>query len=157
MALEFSFPELETEALLGSGQGSGRYGYRVSGDRGSYKVTGLREVRKALKQYGDETKTALKPANLEAAKIVAEKSKYFVPVRTGTLESTIRAIATVKSGKVRVGNAKVEYAGPIHFGWPSRLIKPQPFIYDALDDRIHEVISVYNAAIDELGKKYDLT
>ncbi len=155
--MEIRFPELETESLLGSGGGSGRYGYRVSGDRGTYKVTGLREVRKALKQYGDETKTALKPANLEAARVVAEKSKYFVPVRTGALESTIRALATTKSGKVRVGNAKVEYAGPIHFGWPARLIKPQPFIYDALDDRIDQVISVYNSAIDELSRKYDLT
>lgn len=155
--MEISFPELETESLLGSGGGSGRYGYRVGGDRGTYKVTGLREVRKALKQYGDETKTALKPANLEAARVVAEKSKYFVPVRTGALESTIRALATTKSGKVRVGNAKVEYAGPIHFGWPARLIKPQPFIYDALDDRIEQVLSVYNSAIDELSRKYDLT
>lgn len=155
--MELRFPDLETENLLAGGGGSGKYGYRVSGDRGTYKVSGLREVRKALKQYGDETKTALKPANLEAAKVVANKARYFVPIRTGALESTIRALATTKSGKVRVGNSKVEYAGPIHFGWPNRLIKPQPFIYDALDDRIGEVISLYNSAIDELSRKYDLS
>jgi len=43
--VELRFPDLETENLLADGGGSGRYGYRVSGDRGTYKVSGLREVR----------------------------------------------------------------------------------------------------------------
>lgn len=158
MAIEFRIPELDEASPEFLRGGSGKYGYRVGKDATTtLKLTGLKEVRKALKQYGDETKTALKPANLAAAKVVIEAANYTIPVKTGTLKATMRPLATNKSGKVRVGNAKVEYAGPIHFGWPARLIKPQPFIYEALDKRISEVIAVYNKAIDQLGEKYDLT
>jgi HK97 gp10 family phage protein len=157
MAIEFRIPELDEASPEFLRGGSGKYGYRVGKDATTtIKLTGLKEVRKQLKEYGDATKTALKPANLAAAKVVIAAANYTIPVLTGTLKSTMRPLATNKSGKVRVGNAKVEYAGPIHFGWPSRLIKPQPFIYEALDQRINEVISIYNSAIDELGRKYDL-
>jgi hypothetical protein len=159
--IEFSYSGvgLDVDSALGDIKGGrGTYGYRVSGNATkTISVTGLRETRRALKQYGDETKTALKPANLAAAKVVIAQANYLIPVRTGTLKSTMRPLATNKSGKIRVGNAKVEYAGPIHFGWPARAIKPQPFIYEALDERIDQVILIYNAAIDELGRKYDLT
>jgi hypothetical protein len=68
----------------------------------------------------------------------------------------MRAAATQTSGKVRVGNAAVPYAGAIHFGWPARRIKPQPFIYDTLDGRRQEIAALYRERIFQLVKKYDL-
>jgi hypothetical protein len=50
----------------------------------------------------------------------------------------------------------VPYAGPIHFGWPARQIKPNPFIYEVLDDRRQEVYAIYAQRISELIYKYDL-
>ena len=157
MAIEFRIPELDEASPEFLRGGSGKYGYRVGKDATTtLKLTGLKEVRKTLKKYGDETKTAFKPANLAAAKVVIEAANYTIPVRTGTLKSTMRPIATNKSGKVRVGNAKVEYAGPIHFGWPARNIKPNPFIYEVLDGRRQEVYALYSQRISELIFKYDL-
>ena len=68
----------------------------------------------------------------------------------------MRAASTMTSGKVRLGNSKVLYAGAIHFGWPARRIKPQPFIYDALDGRRNEVAQLYATRIDQLVRRYDL-
>jgi hypothetical protein len=68
----------------------------------------------------------------------------------------MRAAATMTSGKVRVGNAAVPYAGAIHFGWPARRIKPQPFIYDSLDGRRNAVAELYAERISGLVRKYNL-
>ena len=157
MAIEFRIPELDEASPEFLRGGSGKYGYRVGKDATTtLKLTGLKEVRKTLKKYGDETKTAFKPANLAAAKVVIEAANYTIPVRTGTLKSTMRPIATNNSGKVRVGNAKVEYAGPIHFGWPSRSIKPNTFLYEAIDARKSEVANRYAELVSDLIVKYDL-
>jgi hypothetical protein len=50
----------------------------------------------------------------------------------------------------------VPYAGPIHFGWPARNIRPNPFIYQVLDSRRDEVLKLYERRIDEIITKYDL-
>ena len=36
-------------------------------------------------------------------------------------------------------------------------IRPQPFLYDALDDRRRQVTDVYQKRVDGLIEKYDLT
>ena len=136
---------------------SGTYGYRIDSDRqGKVEIVGLRETQKALKALGDATKKELKPTHLKAAQIVVNGALRIAPVRTGALAASIRAAATMTSGKVRVGSAKVPYAGAIHFGWPARHIQPQPFIYDSLDGRRDAVANLYAERITQLVKKYDL-
>lgn len=136
---------------------SGTYGYRVTGGQGSkIQIAGLRETQKALKDLGDDCRNDLKPAHKEAAEVIVEGSKRYVPVRSGRLAGSIRALATRTSGKVRAGSAAVPYAGPIHFGWPARRIKPQPFIYDAMDERRQEVYDIYAARIYGLIDKHGL-
>jgi len=101
-----------------------------------------------------DTRDDMKATHKRAAAIVIAGAKRFVPVRTGRLAESIRDGSTQRMGRVRVGSASVPYAGPIHFGWPSRSIKPQPFIYDALDGRRDEVVRVYVQRIDSLTVKY---
>jgi hypothetical protein len=96
----------------------------------------------------------MKATHKKAAEIVIQGAKRFVPVVSGKLAASIRDGSTQRMGRVRVGSASVPYAGPIHFGWPARQIKPQPFIYDALDGRRNEVAAVYVKRIDELTVKY---
>lgn len=136
---------------------SGTFGFRLEGREGKEEIQGLREVQKALKQLGDATKKEMKSTHLKAAEIVVGASKRFVPIKTGALAQSIRAAAVQSGGRVRVGSASVPYAGPIHFGWPARSIKPQPFIYDALDTRRGEVARLYSERISELVTKYDLS
>lgn len=135
----------------------GTYGYRVTGGQGSkIQIEGLKETQKALASMSDDLKDEMKPTHKAAAEVIVEGSKRYVPVRSGRLATSIRAVATRTSGRVRAGSAAVPYAGPIHFGWPARRIKPQPFIYDAMDARRQEVYDLYARRIYGLIDKHGL-
>lgn len=133
--------------------GAGLYGFRLEG-RGAQQIEGLKEVNAALRSMSKATRDDMKETHKKAAAIVIDGAKRFVPVRTGRLAASIRDGSTQRMGRVRVGSASVPYAGPIHFGWPARAIRPQPFIYDALDGRRDEVVRVYVRRIDSLTVKY---
>ena len=133
--------------------GAGLYGFRLEG-RGAQQIDGLKEVNAALRSMSKASRDDMKETHKKAAAIVIDGAKRFVPVRTGRLAASIRDGSTQRMGRVRVGSASVPYAGPIHFGWPARAIKPQPFIYDALDGRRDEVVRVYVRRIDSLTVKY---
>ena len=138
---------------------TGTFGYRVEGVQGGIKVEGLSALQRDLRSFGgdlDLNKTEFLETNRKVAELVIEGSKRFVPVLSGALAESIRQASTKKSAKVRVGNAPVPYAGPIHFGWPARRIKPQPFFYDAIDGRRDEIKDRYEKLVDDLIKKYDL-
>lgn len=93
--------------------------------------------------------------NKAAAQPVAARAKDLVPYLTGSLSASIRATATQTSGAVLAGKSSVPYAGPIHFGWPGHGISPQPFLYDALDQRRDEVVDIYERRVEELVRKLD--
>lgn len=136
---------------------TGLYGYRLDKTRqGAQEIEGLKELQKQLRQIGDEAKNDMKPAHKRAAELVVLGAKRFVPVRTGALLESLRPFARQTAGVVRVGNASVPYAGPIHFGWPIRAIKPQPFIYDALDERRADVVRLYAERMDQIIAKHHL-
>jgi len=114
------------------------------------QVTGVPNFRAALRAFDEEQKKQLKAVHLKTAMIVYRSAALRVPVRTGKLKSTLRPAATATYGAVRIGGKRsAPYAGPIHFGWPSRPaaargwrggpIQPNPFLYDALDNRRDEV------------------
>jgi len=136
---------------------SGVYGYRVEKGRGGkIQIEGLKETQAALRAVSDDLKTEMKPTHLKAAEVIVEGAKRYVPVNTGRLAASIRAAATQTGGRVRAGSSAVPYAGPVHFGWPARRIKPQPFIYDAMDQRRDEVLKVYADRISKIIVRYDL-
>lgn len=124
------------------------------------QIVGYKELRRSLRQLGDEAIDGLKEVNKQAADIVATAARPAVPVRTGALLGTLRTTGTARGGVIRMGRKAVPYAGPIHFGWPSRPnrakgwrggpIEPNPFLYDAMDRRIPEVIAAYNNYIATL-------
>jgi hypothetical protein len=138
---------------------TGTYGYRVEGAKGSVKIEGLNKVRRELKNLSEDVDyRALEflPVNKAIAAQVASDAKSYVPIDTGTLSGTIRDAATKTSARVKAGYKSVPYAGPIHFGWPARRIKPQPFIYDSIDKRRDEIKRRYENLVEDLIKKYDL-
>lgn len=119
------------------------------------KADGARELRRKLRQAGEDV-TQLKDLHQRLADDVAGTAKTKVPVRTGRLRDSIKGKAYTSKARVEAGNNRksgrtaVQYSGPIHFGWSSRNIKPQPFLYEALDVRRQEVIEAYNAQIKQL-------
>lgn len=137
---------------------TGTYGFRLAPDQVvKTEILGLREVQRDLNKLGDDTKNEMKDTHKEAAEVVVMGAKRLVPYRTGALAASIRALATKSSGRVRAGSASVPYAGPIHFGWPARAITPNPFIYDAIDDRRDDIRDLYDERIDQLIRDYGLS
>lgn len=119
------------------------------------KVEGARELRKALKGV-DGGMADLKSVHADAAKIVEQRAEQLAPRRSGALAGSLRSSGQAAGGVVRAGRASVPYAGVIHFGWPGHNIKPQPFLYDALDNRREQVLDVYEKRVNALIKKNGL-
>jgi len=113
------------------------------------------KFRKELEAVGDEANDDLKKANLEGVEQVLAEALRRVPVRSGKLKATIKGSASKVRGTIRAGTkAKTIYAWPIHFGWAARNITPNPFLYEALDDRRDEVKEAYETQIAAIIDKY---
>lgn len=138
---------------------TGTFGFRAD-SRDPIKITGLSEVQRNLRKLStdalDLNKTEFLETNKQVAEIVINETKKYVPILSGSLAAAIRNASTKKSAKVRAGNAAVPYAGPIHFGWPARSIKPNTFLYEAIDARKSEVANRYSELVSDLVTKYDL-
>lgn len=119
------------------------------------EIEGLDELRRNIRKLEGGVDD-LKAANSSAAKIVENAAAPLVPRRTGRLRMSLRSSGTQRAGVVRAGKASVPYAGPIHFGWRKRNIRPQPFIYEAADRRRSEVLEAYDKQVGDLIRKYDL-
>lgn len=128
----------------------------IAGTGGQLEIEGLRELQKSIRNLTDDSRNDMKETHRRAGQIIVEAAAPLVPVQSGALLASARSAPTQRQGRVRVGSAAVPYAGPIHFGWPARNIRPNPFIYEVLDRRRDEVMKLYEARIDELIRKYDL-
>lgn len=138
-------------------QAAAKYRAGVIGDMGGQlEIEGLRDVQKAMRSFSDDSRNDMKETHRKAGQLVVDGATRYVPVRTGALLASLRSAPTQRQGRVRVGSAAVPYAGPIHFGWVARRIKPNPFIYEVLDSRRNEVAQIYAQRISELRFKYDL-
>jgi HK97 gp10 family phage protein len=134
---------------------TGSYGYRLESG-GRLEIEGLKEVQRDLRALSKDSRDDMKDTHRKAGEIIAVAAKPLAPNLTGRLSSTIVSAPTQRQGRVRIGRGQsVPYAGPIHFGWPARRIKPQPFIYEALDGRRDEVLKVYEQRMDQLIRAHD--
>ena len=138
---------------------TGTFGFRAKPSE-AIKVTGLSKVQRDLRKLStdalDLNKTEFLETNKQVAEIIINESKRYIPVISGALAAAVRNASTKKSAKVRAGSVAVPYAGPIHFGYPKRAIKPNPFFYDAIDSRRDEVRQKYDSLVSSLITKYDL-
>ena len=134
--------------------------------RPQLELVGYRQLKKELRQLGDEAVASLKQTNKEAADLVADTARPDIPVRSGRLKSTLRTTGTMRGGVVRMGRKAIPYAGPIHFGWPNRPnaakgwrggpIRPNPFLYEAMDRRVTEVMAIYSKYLETLPRSREL-
>jgi hypothetical protein len=113
------------------------------------KVDGLRTLRRTLKAAGVDLQD-LKQAHAQVADIVLRTAQPHAPHRTGRLASSMRASGTQSAAVVRAGRASVPYAGPIHWGWPKRHIKAQPWIHDAAVASREQWTGKYLAALEHI-------
>lgn len=93
----------------------------------SVKVEGLATFDSTMKKAADEL-GRLTDAQGKAAAVIEQAARARAPRRSGRLAGSIRASRGAGGEVLQVTAA---YAGPIHWGWPSRHIDPQPFAMDA--------------------------
>lgn len=66
------------------------------------------------------------------AKVAARVVRSFAPKGpSGKLARSVRPNRTTRRAVVKVGGARVPYAGLINYGWPQRHIKPSKFLQRA--------------------------
>ncbi|MCQ4120405.1 HK97 gp10 family phage protein [Rhodococcus tibetensis] len=114
-----------------------------------FELVGADQLRRTLRAAGrgmDE----LKAINRGAADTVAGASRARVPRVSGRLDQSIRAAGTARAGIVRAGKKSVPYAGPIHWGWPARNIRAQPFILNAAEATEPAWTSAYMRHVERL-------
>jgi hypothetical protein len=97
---------------------------------GLYEVHGAKELRRTLKQAGDDLKD-LKDVNRRVGDLVAGAARPHAPVRSGALAASLRPSAAAAKVTIRAGSAKVPYAGAVHWGWPAHHITANPFLSEA--------------------------
>lgn len=129
------------------------------------KVTGAKELRKAIRQIEDAAakkgmQADLKGAYRTAARVVEVSAKQEAPRRSGRLAGSVKAKGTTTGASIVAGGLKaVPYAGPIHYGWPSRPnrakgwrggpIKPNKFLTRAAAQSVDTIVDLLG---DELQR-----
>lgn len=124
----------------------------MTGRDAGIRIEGQRELRKTLRQAGDDLED-LKAAHKAAAEVAAGGSRPLAPVRSGLLAGTIRAGGTKTSAVVRAGKKAVPYAGPIHWGWAARGIEPQTFLADGAKRTEPQWVELFYQAMEKALKK----
>lgn len=118
------------------------------------RVEGLREARRQLARLGGDAKTTVKAANKDAAEVVVEYAERRVPVRTGRLKGSLRALASGASARAVAGSAAVPYAAVIHWGRiKGGRINGRPYLWNAAAEANDEVVVIYERAVAEAVRK----
>jgi hypothetical protein len=146
------------------------------------RVVNQRQFTKMLKGLGEDAVNDIKEAHAATARIVENEARSLAPTHgtvsviagkpywqqpshnPGLMRASIRSSGQQRGGFVRAGRKRIPYAGPVHFGWPSRPnaskgwrggpIAPNPFLYDALDKRREEVADAFARYIDDIRRKH---
>lgn len=129
---------------------------------GEVEITGLKELKKQLKQVDKDAPKELRKAANQAADLVAGEAKTRVPHRRGAARKTIKAASTQTAARVAGGSKKVPYYGWLDFGgtirpYPNQRIK-RPYrrkgryIWSAYSDNYDAVYEQLQTAITEVAK-----
>lgn len=118
------------------------------------RVKGLRDVQRKMRQTAEAAEN-MRDLMHSLGNIVIQAAQ--TPVLTGTLAATLRAGRGKTKAVVRAGfAARAPYAGVVHYGWPARSIKSQPYLVDALRSSRARVYAALEQGIDEILRKNNL-
>jgi hypothetical protein len=143
---------------------------------GGIRVEGLKPAIKQLEAFG-ASKAEIVDINVRAARTIADAAEPNIPVYNGThnkktgkryfyktggaLKRSLRVSKAKGYASVILGNARVPYANPIHWGWfydknnfVDKNILPNRFLKKALDANYEKVIREYDSRIQALLNKY---
>lgn len=121
------------------------------------KVEGLTELRRTLKRLGDDAAKQLREANLAAARTIVDSALPNVPVVSGRLRGSVKALASQTAARMKAGSAAVPYAAAVHWGTGPRPglrgphnIRRRAFLWDARERLAGEVRDRYERDLEAL-------
>lgn len=115
-----------------------------------FTVDGADQLRRSMRKAGVDM-TRLKDAHRDVADTVSKRARGTAPQGpTGRLAASTRPGATQKAAIIRAGKKSVPYAGPIHWGWPRRGIRAQPWLQEAAQESEPEWVDTYTTEIERL-------
>lgn len=116
------------------------------------RVDGARQIRRAMRQAGLDL-ADMSDANRQVANVAGAAARSTTPRRSGNLASSVRVSGTKTQAIVRAGGASVPYAQAIHWGWPKRHIRAQPWISTAAQATEPAWFALYVAAVNRIIDK----
>lgn len=121
------------------------------------RIRGIRKAIRALESAGADTQD-MKDLMHSMGMIVVSRARGLVPYKSGDLHATLRAGRGKTKAVVRAGrNSKaLPYGAVIHYGWPKRNIKPQPFLADALAQTRGQVLAEFDRGLTDLLRQNGL-
>lgn len=118
------------------------------------RIDGLKELNAKLRAVGDDSQD-MPDLMHRIGNIVITNAKP--PRISGEMGMTMRAGRGKTKAVVRCGYKKrAEYSGVVHFGWPARRIKPQPFLVDALEKTREQVVVELTNGLNQILRKNNL-
>jgi len=116
------------------------------------EVKGLKQIQREVRSVDRDLAKEMRAAGKSAAQIIADQGEIEAPKRTGRLAASVKSVAQTNSAAVKAGTAaRVPYAEPVHFGWPARGIKANPFLYRAIAKTSDRAAAEYEKKIGELA------
>ena len=94
------------------------------------KIRGLKEFQASLRAAEDGLQKQLRIVFNEAADVVVSSARPLIPHRSGRLAGSLRASSGQRDASVKMGGAKLGYAGWIEFGGrvgPKKSVR-RPFV-----------------------------
>ena len=119
------------------------------------EVVGLTRLRTTMRKAGMDL-GKLKGLNRAAAEAVAHTARATTPVGPaagGHISSSVRVGATANAGVLRAGTGlrgRFPYGGPLHWGWPARGIKAQPWLAQAAQATEGRWTEVYQQGVEDI-------
>lgn len=120
-------------------------------------VEGLPALRRALKRVEGGLQREIGGVFREAARQVV--GRIDLPQLTGRLAGSVRPYGTQREAGVRVGGARVPYAGPVEFGgYPGSrpFVREGRYIFPAFDAAKGDVVESAERGLRDLIRRADL-
>lgn len=119
---------------------------------GSISVEGGARLRRTLRKAGADMKD-LTRLHRRVGEIIVPRAVALAPSGPesgGHIRNTVRATAAQRHSTIRAGNKSKPYGPPLHWGWPRRGIKAQPWISQAAQDTEPQWSAVFMDGVVQL-------
>lgn len=113
---------------------------------------GIRDLQRDLRAIDRKLPRELNKGMREGvSEAVLPTARRLAPVRSGRLRDSLRVGGTGARLYIR---STLPYFGPIHWGWPARNIRANPFVTQAIEERLDDVVEAMGDAAEDLARHH---